>query len=72
MKPSWIRNNDPFEIRGRWRKLLNEVTAVDRNSDQATEKVQVLILQQLCRMTFWLAIIGVSSVILTCDIVTYR
>jgi hypothetical protein len=68
MKPSWIRrNNDPFEIRGRWKTLAGRGDA-----DWATKKVQVLILQQLCRMTFWLAIIGVSQVILTCDIVTYR
>ncbi len=68
MKSSWIRNTDPFEVRGRWKKLLPDAGS----ADWATKKVQVLILQQLCRMTFWLAIIGVSSVILTCDIVTYR
>jgi len=72
MKPSWIRrNNDPFELTGCWEKLLGR-SAAEPGDDYSTKKLQVLILRQMCRITFWLAIIGVAQVILTCDIVTYR
>ncbi len=68
MKPSWIYSpkDETFELRGCWRRFFEKVAAADRESGNGIKKIQVLILRQLCRITVWLAVIGISSVITTC------
>ncbi len=47
-----------FELSGRWRTLAVDTLA---------NRVQVLILRQLCSITVWLSIIGICQLIGVCS-----
>jgi len=64
MKPTWTRRgtSDTWKLKGAWLRLL----------EGSDKKIQVLTLRQLCKMTFWLAVIGISQVLLTCEVLFYQ
>jgi hypothetical protein len=72
MKPSWSYSpkDDEFEIKGCWKRLLDEggLPGDDHIGDWSTKKLQVLILRQLCKITVWLVIIVVCQITTVCVI----
>ncbi|KKL48749.1 hypothetical protein LCGC14_2322400 [marine sediment metagenome] len=67
MRPSWIYSlkDEEFELRGCWARLWN-----NRHLGEFDQKMQVLFLRQLCKITTWLMIIGIGVFFSTCKLLT--